>query len=173
MNKSTSVSVTRAVFFAAVSFCALSGSSAHAEQIKVEALAATTTETKLEFADGSKRYLLSIQREGKATGSVPLAGTTMHEWGTHDVSPGIGASGNGYLVFTAAPGDIAYIKYQFRATPVTGTDGKTRNLINGSWEVAGSAGKLKPLHGAGVLRVAVVSPTERLWTLEGELLRAP
>ena len=57
---------------------------------RVEALISTKTETRLDFADGSKRYLVAIQREGKATGSAPLAGATMLEWGVHDVIPGVG-----------------------------------------------------------------------------------
>ncbi|MEO6566712.1 MAG: hypothetical protein ABIO63_11870 [Casimicrobiaceae bacterium] len=172
MSKEKAVSVMR-MLVTATSLYALSAASVYAAQIRVEASISTKTESRLEFADGSKRYILAVQREGKATGSAPLAGATMLEWGTHDVVPGVGVSGSGYLVFTAAEGDIAYLKYQFRNTPIPRQDGKPRNLINGTWEVVGSAGKLKQLQGAGVLRVNVISPNERLWILEGELVQAP
>ena len=77
------------------------------------------------------------------------------------------------LEFTTAEGDIAYLKYQMKATPIPAQDGRPRNLINGSWDVVGNTGKLKQLQGAGVLRVNVISPNERSWILEGELVQAP
>lgn len=145
--------------------------SVRAEPVKIEAVISIKTESKLELADGSKRYLLATQREGPASGNGPLAGTTMLEWGVHDVTPGIGTNGNGYLVFTAPGGDAAYLKYQFRAVPVAGPDGKSQNLINGFWEVVGSTGKLKGLGGAGTVHINAVSPRERQWLLEGDLVQ--
>lgn len=145
--------------------------SVRAEPVKIEAVISIKTESKLELADGSKRYLLATQREGTASGNGPLAGTTMLEWGVHDVTPGIGTNGNGYLVFTAPGGDAAYLKYQFRAVPVAGPDGKSQNLINGFWEVVGSTGKLKGLGGAGTVHINAVSPRERQWLLEGDLVQ--
>lgn len=147
-------------------------SSVQAAPIKLEAVISPKAESKLEFADGSKRYLLATQREGKATGNGPLAGATMLEWGMHEVTPGIGALGNGYLVFTTTDGDVAYLKYQFRATAVPGPDGKPQNLVNGFWEIAGGTGKLKGLRGAGTVRINTVSPQERQWILEGDLVQA-
>jgi hypothetical protein len=94
----------------------------------------------------------------------------MLEWGTHDVTPGSGAIGSGYLVFTTAAGDIAYLRYQFRMIQVPGPEGKPRNLINGIWEVVGGTGKLQSLRGAGTVQVKVVSPKERQWILEGDLI---
>lgn len=142
-----------------------------AAPVKIEAVISTTAESKLEFADGSKRYVVAIQRQGKATGNGPLAGATMLEWGMHDVTPGIGFFGNGYLVFTTTEGDVAYLKYQVRGIPVPGPDGKPQNLINGLWEVAGSTGKLKGLRGAGTVHINTVSPKERHWILEGDLVQ--
>ena len=147
--------------------------SVQAERVKIEAVISAKTESKLEFADGSKRYLLATQREGKASGSGPLVGATMLEWGTHDVIPGVSANGNGYLVFTMAGGEVAYLKYQFRAIPVPRPDGKPQNLVYGLWEVVGSTGKLKGLAGAGTVHVNVVSPKERQWVLEGDLVQVP
>jgi hypothetical protein len=159
------------VFRMLAASAALCGTAAVAAPVRVEAVISPKTESKLEFADGSKRYLLATQREGKSAGSGPLAGATMLEWGMHDVVPGIGANGKGYLVFTTAEGDVAYVKYQFRATPVAGPDGKPRNLINGFWEVAGGTGKLKGLRGAGTAHIKVLSPKERHWILEGDLVQ--
>ena len=141
-----------------------------AEPVKLEAVISPRAESRLEFADGSKRFVLAVQREGKVVGDGPLAGATMLEWGFHDVTPGAGANANGYLVFTTIEGDIAYFKYQFRMIQVPGPEGKPQILINGNWEVVGGTGKLKSMRGAGMLQVKVVSPKERQWILEGELI---
>lgn len=154
-------SVAAAIVFALASGAAL------AAPMKIEAVIAPKAESKLEFADGSKRYLLATQREGKATGNGPLAGATMLEWGVHDVNPATGADANGYLVFTVANGDIAYLKYQFRGVPVPGPDGKPRFLANGFWETVGGTGKLKGLRGAGTVHFI---PQERRWVLAGDLV---
>lgn len=152
---------------AGAAFCAFASGAALAEPMKIEAVIAPKAESKLEFADGSKRYLLATQREGKATGNGPLAGATMLEWGVHDVNPAAGANANGYLVFTKADGDIAYLKYQFRGVPVPGPDGKPRFLANGFWETSGGTGKLKNLRGAGGVHFI---PQERRWILQGDLV---
>lgn len=170
MSKKNRLPVFRMLVAAAALFGTAS-LSVEAAPVKVEAVISPKAESKLEFADGSKRYLLAIQREGKATGNGPLAGATMLEWGMHDVAPGVGAIGNGYLVFTISEGDVAYLKYQFRMIPVPGPGGKPQILINGFWEVAGSTGKLKGLRGAGTVHVNAVSPKERQWILEGDLVQ--
>jgi hypothetical protein len=151
-------------------FCALSGTVVMAEPIRIDAVLTPKAESKLEFADGSKRYLLATQREGKAAGSGPLAGANMLEWGVHDVDFATGADAGGYLVFTALDGDIAYLRYQFRANFVPAANGKRRLLANGTWETTGGTGKFKALRGAGTLNIKAPSPTERQWVLEGELL---
>ena len=146
--------------------------SVEAAPVKVEVVVSPKEQMRLDFADGSKRYLVMVKREGKATGNGPLVGATVVDWGMHDVMPGIGAEAHGYLVFTMPEGDIAYIKSQFRAVSVPGSDGKPKNLLNGFWEVVSGTGKLKGLQGAGTLRINVVSPTDRQWILEGELVQA-
>jgi len=155
---------------AAAAFCALANGAALAAPIKLEAVLTPKAESKLEFADGTKRYLLATQREGKASGNGPLAGATMLEWGVHDVNPAAGANANGYLVFTTADGDIAYLKYQFRALFLPASEGKRLLLANGFWEAAGGTGKLKGLRGAGTLQITAPSPKERQWTLAGDLV---
>jgi hypothetical protein len=151
---------------------ALFNGAAAAAPIKIESVVTPKAESKLEFADGSKRYLLATQREGKAVGSGPLAGATMLEWGVHDVNPGNGANANGYLVFTTPEGDIAYLKYQFRAVFVPAADGKSRLLANGFWETTGGTGKLKSLRGAGTIQISAPSPKDRKWILDGDLVSA-
>jgi hypothetical protein len=155
---------------AAGAFCVLANGAALAAPIKMEALLTPKAESRLDIADGTKRYVLATQRQGKATGSGPLAGATMLEWGVHDVHPGTGANANGYLVFTAADGDIAYLKYQFRALFLTSAEGKPRLLANGVWETAGGTGKFKELRGAGTLQITAPSPKERQWILAGDLV---
>jgi hypothetical protein len=157
-------------FVAAAACYAFASAAALAAPIKIEAVITPKTESRLDFADGSKRFLLATQREGKVVGSGPLAGATMLEWGVHDVNPAVGANANGYLVFTTADGDIAYLKYQFRAIPVTASDGKMRFLANGFWETAGGTGKLKGLRGAGTMHINSPSPKERQWILDGDLV---
>jgi hypothetical protein len=154
---------------AVAALCASIATPLQAAPVRLEAFITPKAESKLEFADGTKRYLLATQREGKAEGTGPLAGATMLEWGAHDVTPGVGSTGSGYLVFTTSDGDIAYLKYQFRMLVVPGAEGKPHPLINGHWEVAGGTGKLKGLRGAGTVHVKVVSPKERHWILEGDL----
>ena len=85
----------------------------------------------------------------RRAGNRPLAGATMLKSGVHDVDPSTGAHANGYLVFTTANGDIAYLKYQFRAVPVPGPDGKPRFEANGFWETAAATeGPARRRHGA-------------------------
>jgi hypothetical protein len=164
MNTSNKVAFHQ--FIAVAALYSLASSAALAAPMKIEAVIVPKAESKLEFADGSKRYLLATQREGKASGTGPLAGATMLEWGVHDVDPSTGAHANGYLVFTTANGDIAYLKYQFRGVPVPGPDGKPRFVANGFWETAGGTGKLKGLRGVGAVHF---NPRERHWMLEGDL----
>jgi hypothetical protein len=154
---------------AAAAFCTLASGAVLAGPMKIEAVVAPKAESKLQFVDGSKRYLLATQREGKAVGTGPLAGATMLEWGMHDVDPGSGADANGYLVFTTAEGDIAYLKYRFRAIALPGPDGKGRFLAHGLWETAGGTGKLKGLRGSGTVHI---NPKERQWILDGDLVAA-
>ncbi len=151
---------------AATALCAFANAAALAAPMKIEAVITPKADSKFEFADGSKRFLVAAQRVGMAAGNGPLAGATMLEWGMHEVNPAQGADANGYLVFTTANGDIAYLKYQFRAVPVPGPDGKPRFVASGVWETAGGTGKLSNLRGIGTVQF---NPKERRFTLEGDL----
>lgn len=143
---------------------------AHAAPMQLEAVVGPRDQIRLDFADGSKRFVAMMRREGKASGQGVLSGATVTEYGIHDVAPGVGADPYGYLVFTLPGGDTAYVKWQLRGTFVQGPDGKPRLLDNGFWEVVGATGKLKGLQGAGTLHLKPVSQTERKFILEGELV---
>jgi len=126
----------------------------------------------LDFADGSKHFVLMVRREGKAVGQGLLSGAAVTEYGRHDITLGIGGDPSGYLVFTLPEGDIAYVKWVVRAVFVAGTSGKPMLLDNGVWEVVGATGKLKGLQGAGTLHIKPVSEKDRNFILEGELFPA-
>jgi hypothetical protein len=85
--------------------------------------------------------------------------------------PGVGGDPSGYLVFTAKDGDIAYVKWLVRAVFVPGPEGKTILLDNGVWEVVGGTGKFEGLRGAGTLHIKALSPTDRNFILDGEIVQ--
>jgi hypothetical protein len=141
-----------------------------AAPVKVDALVTPKEQIRLDFADGSKHFVLMVRREGKATGQGLLSGATVNEYGRHDITPGVGGDPSGYLVFTLSEADIAYVKWLVRAVFVPGADGKPVLLDNGVWEVVSGTGKLKGLKGAGTLHIKPASPTDRIFALEGELV---
>ena len=150
----------------------VAASRAVAAPMKVEAVLTPKEQIRLEFADGSKHFVLMVRREGKATGQGPLSGAAVTEYGRHDIVPGLGGDPSGYLVFTASENDIAYVKWLVRAIFVTGLDGKSVLLDNGVWEIVGGTGKFKGLQGAGTLHIKPASPTDRIFILDGELVPA-
>jgi hypothetical protein len=144
---------------------------ARAEQVRFDAVVASKADVSLEFADGSQHVVRLVQREGTIKGTGALSGATVLEWGMHDMLFAKGtADGNGYLVVTRAPGDIAYLKFQWRAILANGADGKPVPLMGGHWEVVGSTGALKGLAGFGTMRIDVLKGTQRHWLFDGELL---
>lgn len=163
---------TQALTIATVALLGAASSISMAAPMKVEAVMTPKEQIRLDFSDGSKHFVLMVKREGTATGQGVLAGTAVTEFGRHDIAPGIGGDPSGYLVFTAPDGDIAYVKWSVRAVFVPGSDGKPVLLDNGVWEVVSATGKLKGLQGAGTLHIKAVSPTDRNFILEGELVTA-
>jgi hypothetical protein len=144
-----------------------------AAPVKIEAVVAPKEQIRLDFADGSKHFVLMVKREGKAAGEGVLNGASVTEYGVHDVTPGIGGDPRGYLVFSMPDGDIAYVKWQVRAVFVPGPEGKPVLLDNGFWEIAGGTGKFNKMSGAGILHIKPVSQTDRRFMLEGDLVAAP
>ena len=124
----------------------------------------------LNFKDGSNHFVRLVRREGKAAGEGPLAGASVVEYGMHDIIPGIGGNPTGYLEFTAANGDIAYVQWQIGAVFIPGADGKPQLLDNGFWKIVGGTGGLHDLVGAGTLHLRAVSPTDRKFVLDGEVV---
>ena len=141
----------------------------HADPLRVEAVMTPKEQIRLDFADGSKHFVLMVRREGKSTGLGLLNGASVTEYGMHDIVPGVGGDPRGYLVFTAANGDAAYVKWQVRAIFVPGPDGKLQLNDNGLWEIAGGTGALSGLVGAGTLHIKTVSPTDRKFLLDGDI----
>lgn len=85
--------------------------------------------------------------------------------------PGIGGEPRGYLEFTKADGDKAYVKWMIQAIFVPGPDGKPKLLDNGVWQVVSGTGKLDKLKGAGTFHLVATGPTERRFALEDELVQ--
>src|SRR6266851_10087910 len=144
---------------------------AQAESVKFDALVAEKEAVRLTFADTSKHLFALVRREGKSEGQGPLAGATVQEYGAHDVVPGVGGEPRGYLEFTKADGDKAYMKWVIQAVFVPGPDGKPKLLDNGVWQVIGGTGKLEKLKGAGTFHLLPTGPTERRFVMEGELVQ--
>jgi len=139
-----------------------------AADLNIKAVMVPKEQIRLDFADGSRHFVLAVRREGRAEGSGALAGAEVTEYGWHDIVPGVGGDPRGYLVFTASKENVAYVKWQVRAVFVPGADGKPKLLDNGFWEIVGGTGKFKGLKGAGTLHIKAVSPTDREFSLTGE-----
>lgn len=146
---------------------------AFAETLHIEAVMTPKQQMQLDFKDGSKHFVLLVRREGKAEGDGPLAGTSVVEFGMHDIVPGVGGEPRGYLELTAANGDIAYIRWQIGAVFVPGPEGKPVLLDNGYWQIAGGTGDFAKLAGAGTLHLKPTSPTDRRFILDGDVVRRP
>jgi hypothetical protein len=142
-----------------------------AEPLHVEAVMSPKEQMQLNFKDGTNHFVLLVRREGKAEGTGVLAGTSVVEYGMHDIVPGVGGNPTGYLEMTAANGDIAYINWHIGAVFVPGPDGKPVLLDNGYWQIVGGTGGLKDLVGAGTLHLKAVSATDRRFILDGEVAR--
>ena len=149
-----------------LSFAATAG---QAEPVTIEAVMAPTQSIRMDFKDGSKRFVLMVQREGEATGSGLLAGASVVEQGWHDINPPFGADPLGYLEFTADNGDVAYIKWTVRAVFAKGEE-RPRLIDYGHWELVSGTGQFEGKTGVGTLEIKPASQTERLFILAGEIV---
>jgi len=143
---------------------------AGAETMKIEAVMSPKQQMKLDFADGSKHFVLLVRREGQSAGGGPLAGGSVTEYGMHDIVRGVGGDPRGDLEIKKPSGDIAYIKWTVRAIFVPGPGGKPRLFDNGVWELAGGTGVFAAMKGAGTMHIKPVTKTDRRFILEGELV---
>jgi len=141
-----------------------------AEPLHIEAVMTPKESMQLDFQDGSKHFVLMVRREGQASGDGLLRDAKVVEYGMHDIVPGVGGEPRGYLTMTRPDGSIAYVKWQVRAVFVPGPDGKPVLLDNGFWEIAGATGSLAGLSGAGTLHIKAVSPTDRRYILDGDVV---
>jgi len=143
-----------------------------AAEMKIEVVLKNKQQIRMDFADGSKRFVLLVQREGVAEGTGPFAGSDVVEIGMHDIRRGVEGDPRGYLQITNKNGDIAYIKFLVRVVFVPGPNNKPRGVNNGFWEIVGGTGSFKDMKGTGTLRISPVTKTDRKFTLEGVVVPA-
>ena len=166
--------MTRGAWVAVVAGLITVSSAASAAPIQLEMVVSPEQQIRLEFADGSKRFVAMLERQGMAEGTGPLAGTSVTEYGIHDIVPGVGGDPNGYLVFSDGPDNIAYVKWRVRAVFIPGDDGKPTLFDNGFWEMAGATGKFAGLQGTGAMKIeGTGTPGQSRFILDGELVEAP
>ena len=146
----------------------LAAGSALADPVNVEAVMAPTNVIQMDFKDGSKHFVAMVRREGNATGSGLLAGTSVVEQGWHDINPPFDADPQGYLEMTAANGDVAYIKWKVRAVFMKGA-AKPELHDYGFWELASGTGQFAGKRGVGTLEIQPVTKTDRKFILNGEI----
>ena len=147
-------------------------SPAFAEDVSVKAVMGPQETIRMDFGDGSKRFVLMVRREGKSEGTSALSGASVTEFGWHDINPPKDGDPHGYLQFKAANGDIANIKFTVRAVFIKGED-KPRLADYGFWELVSGTGQFASMTGVGTLTIKPASETDRLFTLEGELGARP
>lgn len=163
------------VILQVLAVCALAAAAAvpaAAEPMRIETVLEPKEQMRLDFEDGSKHFVLLVRREGKAEGSGPLVGAAVTEYGMHDIVPGVAGDPHGYLEFTQANGDKAYIKWQFRAIFAAKPGGKRKMIGYGHWELVGGTGAFAGMKGVGTLQIKRASKTARRFILEGELIPA-
>jgi hypothetical protein len=141
---------------------------ASAAPVSVEAVMTPTQSMRMDFADGSKRFVLMVRREGKAEGEGIFAGASVVEYGWHDINPPIDGNPQGYLELTAPNGNVAYLKWSVRAVFIKGAE-KPKLYDNGVWELVSGTGQFAGLAGVGSLVIKPASPTDRRFILQGEV----
>jgi hypothetical protein len=143
-----------------------------ADNVAVKAVMVPQESMKMDFQDGSKRFVLLVRREGKAEGEGALAGADVTEYGWHDINPPVDGDPHGYLQFTTPNGEIANIKWTVKAVFFKGED-KPRLADYGHWELISGTGQFANMTGVGTLTIKPASKTDRLFTLTGEMAARP
>jgi hypothetical protein len=156
------------IFLTAAGASIMWAGSLWAEPVEIEAVMSPTQSIRMDFKDGSKHFVLMVQREGTAEGTGALSGTSVVEQGWHDINPPFGGDPQGYLEFTAENGDVAYVKWIVRAVFVKGDD-QPKLLDFGHWELVSGTGQFSGKTGVGTLVIKPASQTDRLFVLSGEL----
>jgi len=144
-----------------------------AEPIVLDVVLSPKADISLDFKDDTRHFVTLVEREGTADGKGVFEGAKVTEYGLHDVTHGEGGKASGYLEASTSDGDIAYFRWRLRAFFVAGTDGKTKVVNNGYWELAGGTGQFATTRGVGTLKLEFVSKTDRRYILEGDISPAP
>jgi hypothetical protein len=146
----------------------LATTAAYAQEVSVKAVMVPQESIKMNFKDGSKRFVLMVRREGTSEGTGALAGASVEEFGWHDINPPKDGNPQGFLQFTTANGDVANIQFTVRAVFLKGAE-KPRLADYGFWELVSGTGQFKDMTGVGTLTIKPASKTDRTFTLNGEL----
>ncbi|MDX1529686.1 MAG: hypothetical protein R3337_13745 [Gammaproteobacteria bacterium] len=154
--------------FAATAFAMSVSSSLADEIISIKTVLAPKESISMNFHDGTKHFVVLILREGKSEGQGSLAGADVVEYGWHDVNPPHGADVLGYLQFRTSNGDIANLKWRLNAVFIKGEE-KPRLVDYGHWTLFSGTGQFANATGVGTMSIQPVSPTDRLFTLNGEI----
>lgn len=146
---------------------AVAGGSALADPVSVEAVLTPQEQMKFDFADGSKHFVLAVQREGTFEGSGAFAGASVTEFGWHDVNYPVSGHPQGYLQLTTEDGDVAVLHWTVKAAFMKGSE-KPALFNSGFWELVSGTGQFADRRGVGSLVLEPAGgPTK--FTLEGEV----
>ncbi len=140
-----------------------------AETVDVSAVLSPTQVMRLDFKDGSKHFVVLVQRTGKSEGSGALASASVTEYGMHDIIPGVSGDPQGYLVFKNNAGDEAYIQWKVRAVFLPQPGQKPKLADYGFWEIVGGTGAFSGMKGVGSLQIKAAGKKERRFILKGEI----
>ena len=146
------------------------GEIASADPLSIKAVMSPAEQIYVDLPTPQKHFVLFVKRQGRATGAGALAGAELTEYGMHDIRPGVDGAPRGYLVAKLPSGDQAVIQWEVQATFVPGPDGKPRLLDNGVWRLIGGTGSLDGVKGAGTMHIKTVSPKDREFELNGEVV---
>jgi hypothetical protein len=145
---------------------------AFGDPLSVRAVMTPREQIRGDLPTADKHFVLFVRREGRTSGTGPLNGAALTEYGMHDIRPGLDGFPRGYLVATLPNGDHAVIQWEVQATFVPGPDGKPRLLDNGVWRIIRGTGTLAAFKGAGILHIRAAGSDDREFFLEGEIVQA-
>jgi hypothetical protein len=154
-----------------VMFCTLMILPAKAEPVNIEVVLKTTDSIRMDFADGSKHFVLMVRREGVAKGAGLFGGAKVEEYGWHDLNFPINGDPLGYLAISTANGDIAYLKWHVRGV-FLGGEKKGPAAVHGIWELVSGTGVFASMSGLGAMQIAPAAGPdrpERRFSLQGDI----
>ena len=152
----------------AAAMLAICSMNANADEVSIEAVLSPVESMKMEFADGSKHFVLMVRREGVAEGGGVFDGATVTEHGWHDIHPPFGGDPIGYLELKTGNGDVAYLKWAVRAVFIKGQD-KPALFDNGYRELVSGTGRFAAKRGVGSLVIKPAGGPKRRYILQGNI----